>query len=139
MNNLNPFDNQDFANYTSKTFGKSIRQRREQLGISLREMARHLNMSAVYLSDIERGNRPAPSGRLSKIDYMSIMSKALQLNISQQKNFIIMAHVSHINNDSFFDSYFINNPSALKFLVNAIANDWTNDQWEDIYHLVSNN
>lgn len=37
-----------------------LRWKREQSGLSLREMARRLGFSAPYVSDIERGNRPAP-------------------------------------------------------------------------------
>ena len=37
--------------------GSNIRVRRQAAGISLREMATRLGVSAPYLSDIERGNR----------------------------------------------------------------------------------
>jgi len=137
MNYLNPFDNQEITSYTTKTFGESLRKRREQLNISLRQMAKQLNMSPVYLSDIERGNRPAPSGCVSGIDYMSKLVNALQLNSYQQKTFKIMAQFSCMSNTRFIDNYFINNPNALKFLMKAIQENWTNDQWEKIYKLIS--
>ena len=37
-----------------------LRAQRVRAGLSLRKMARRLDMSAQYLSDIERGNRPVP-------------------------------------------------------------------------------
>lgn len=43
-------------------FGQKARDWRQDQDISLREMASQLGVSAVYLSDIERGHRPPPSG-----------------------------------------------------------------------------
>jgi DNA-binding transcriptional regulator YiaG len=37
--------------------GQSLRKAREKTSISLREMARRLNVSAAYLSDVERNRR----------------------------------------------------------------------------------
>ena len=49
------------------TFGKFVRFRREQLGMSVRCLASKLNMTAAYLSDIEKGNRYAPAKYLDKL------------------------------------------------------------------------
>lgn len=37
--------------------GEKIRQLRQSKKMSLRELARKMNMAAPYLSDLERGNR----------------------------------------------------------------------------------
>lgn len=37
--------------------GKSMRELRIQRGLSLREVARRMGMSASFISDLERGNR----------------------------------------------------------------------------------
>lgn len=37
-----------------------LRTKREEMGVSLREMARRVGISAAYLSDIERERRTAP-------------------------------------------------------------------------------
>lgn len=138
MKDANPFDNQDVTSYTCKTFGDCVRKRREQLNISLREMAKQINMTPVYLSDIERGNRPAPNGCRSEIDYMSKLIHALSLNASQQTNFVIMAYMSRMSNIKFTDSYFMKNPNALKFFLKAIEDEWNNEQWGEIYLLMFN-
>lgn len=39
------------------TFGGELREKRIAAGISLRAMAERLDISAAYLSDLERGNR----------------------------------------------------------------------------------
>lgn len=44
-----------------KTFGTYLRKRRESLGMSIRGLAAELKVSAAYISDIEKGNRYAPS------------------------------------------------------------------------------
>jgi transcriptional regulator with XRE-family HTH domain len=40
-----------------KTFGERVRELREQKGMSLRELAKQLLVSAAFLSDIELGRR----------------------------------------------------------------------------------
>lgn len=130
MKYSNPFDNEEIATYTVETFGKSVRQRREQLGISLREMARRVGISAVYLGDIERGNRPATSG-----DYMVTLEREMCLTDSQKLTYTLMAKVSHPNTMDLMDNYFINNPNSLKFLLKAIENNLNNAEWEKIYKL----
>ena len=44
-----------------------LRAQRVRAGLSLRKMARRLDMSAQYLSDIERGNRTMPANLPAKI------------------------------------------------------------------------
>lgn len=44
--------------------GASMRRRRERAGIGLREMARRVNMTAAYLSDLELGRRAWRNTRL---------------------------------------------------------------------------
>lgn len=46
--------------------GKAFRKERKEAGIGLREMARKLNISAAYLSDIELGRRNLPEVRTFK-------------------------------------------------------------------------
>jgi transcriptional regulator with XRE-family HTH domain len=40
-----------------RRFGEEVRQRREALGLSLEEMAERMNMSPLYLGEVERGTR----------------------------------------------------------------------------------
>ena len=44
-----------------KTFGTYLRKRRESLGMSIRGIAAELKVCTAYISDIEKGNRYAPS------------------------------------------------------------------------------
>lgn len=45
-----------------KKCGVAFRKEREWANISLRQMAKNLDVSPAYLSDVERGNRKFPKG-----------------------------------------------------------------------------
>lgn len=52
----------------ARRFGEVLRQLRRETGKTLGEVARLLNVSTVYLSDVERGNRkPFTRERILKI------------------------------------------------------------------------
>ena len=72
--------------YDEYSFGKFIRQRRNELGYSCRALATKLGMSAVYLSDLENGNRKAPVTARSSINYMDALITGS--NVSVTINFI---------------------------------------------------
>ena len=48
------------------SFGKFVRQRREELGMSVRTLASELELTPAYISDIEKGNRSAPKSLFGK-------------------------------------------------------------------------
>ena len=77
--------------YTDKTFGQCIRKRREELGLSVRALASKIGMSPVYLSDIERGNRSAPTGANVKKNYMTKLIRELQIGKDEISAFYDMA------------------------------------------------
>ena len=49
------------------SIGQRIRSIRQERGMSLRELARRMDISAAHLSDIELGRRTATSERLGQI------------------------------------------------------------------------
>ena len=57
------------------TFGSFMRVKREEQGMSLRSLARKLEVTATYISDIEIGNRPAPRSRLQDISDILCLDK----------------------------------------------------------------
>jgi PTS system nitrogen regulatory IIA component len=59
--------NSDFKNY-ALMFGHTLRMLRTTAGISLRELAKKIEVSPAYLSQVELGKLPPPThGRLTKI------------------------------------------------------------------------
>lgn len=61
---------------SQKALGESLRSEREATGISVRTMACWLNISAPYLSDLERGNRAWHTERINK--YRSIVKASAE-------------------------------------------------------------
>lgn len=60
-------------------FGVYAKARRQELGMSVRELAYELNLTPAYISDIEKGNRSAPIKHLSKfIDIFKIEEKEVE-------------------------------------------------------------
>lgn len=70
----------------SKTFGDSIKEKRQSMNISLREMAGKLAISPAYLSDIEKSNRLPLSG-----DKLLKLIEALKLSQRQQEELYDLA------------------------------------------------
>lgn len=65
--------------YTVKTLGQRIRERREELDLSLREFAKQLGCSPPFVSDVEYGRR-FPSS-----DMLGEMARVLKLDIEELK------------------------------------------------------
>jgi transcriptional regulator with XRE-family HTH domain len=63
------------------TLGEFIRQKRGELDISLRELARRLEVSAPFISDVELGRRYPGEEILAK------MAKEFTVSIEQLKSF----------------------------------------------------
>lgn len=108
-------------------FGVYVKDRRIELGMSLRYLSGLLEFSPAYMSDIENGNRPAP------INHLDDMIKALKVEENEIDYFHDLAGSSHgywpdIN------EYLGKMPHARKFL--RIARD-NNISEEEIYNLIT--
>jgi transcriptional regulator with XRE-family HTH domain len=64
-----------------KTLGQRIRERREELDLSLREFAKQLDCSPPFVSDVEHGRR-FPSEEM-----LQDMARLLKLDAAQLKEF----------------------------------------------------
>lgn len=126
--NFNEIDEND---YTRKTFGCCIRTQREECGISVRNCAKILGMSPVYLSDIERGNRNAP------YDYIEKIIDILDIPDNQRKAVYKMAKASY--GYKAYRNYLENNQTEItKFLRIAQETDLTATDWEVIFNTLDN-
>lgn len=72
-------------------FGTYVRERRKELGVSLRETAENLGISAAYLSDIEKGNRKAP------LEHLERLAVLLQVEESEIEFFVDLSGCTHSN------------------------------------------
>ncbi len=57
-----------------QTFGSFVREKRQSIGLSLRTLAAKLDLSPVYMSNIENDRRAAPSR-----EYLERLEQELQL------------------------------------------------------------
>ena len=64
-----------------RTLGQEIRELRTELGMSLREFARRLGLSAAYVSDVEHGRRH-PS-----MDVLKRMSAVLNVSVDHLRQY----------------------------------------------------
>lgn len=62
---------------TTTELGKSLRKLRIDMGETLGDMADNLGITSSYLSAIEKGKRPAPTGLVDKVaDFYSLSDDA---------------------------------------------------------------
>ncbi len=124
FNDIKPED------YNKETFGRCIRKRREELGRSVRDVAKSIEMSPVYLSDIERSNRSAPTGANNKIDYLDRLVNQLQIQPDEVHAFYAMAEAT---SGRFADvnSYLSKKPIARMALRIADELNVPDDEWLD--------
>lgn len=72
-------------------FGVYVRDRRKDLGVSLRELAEKLGISAAYLSDIEKGNRKAP------LEHLEQLAVLLQVEENEMEFYFDLSGCTHSN------------------------------------------
>lgn len=73
-------------------FGVYLRERRLELGMSVRYFAGLLGVSPTYISDIERGNRTAPTNF-----YLKQIIKLLEVNDEEIEYLYDLAGCTHLN------------------------------------------
>lgn len=107
----------------AKTFGDILREIRINSGIGLRELARLINKSAGYLSDVENGHVPPPS----EVVILNI-STALKVD---KKNLLIAAKKV----DPELSDYVAREPEVADFLRMARHQEFEENDWEKITQL----
>lgn len=83
--------NEQQKNYNEYSFGKYIHDRRRELGLTIRELAKKMEISVAYLCDIENGHRKAPITSEKGKSYMVNFIKYLKINESEVAIFYEMA------------------------------------------------
>ncbi len=126
--NLTEFLKYYKANKT-EVFGDFIRSRRTELGISARQLAIRLNISAVYMTDIERNQRPAP------ITLLNDIIEELQIDDSEQDAFYDLAELSHQNWPEITE-FITKRPEARKFLKLASSVNLSDEVFKKLSYLV---
>lgn len=109
-------------------FGAYLKSRRTALGLGLREFADKLSLSPAYISDIEKGNRHAPSSHLEKV------ADILAVEKEEINSFYDLAGCSQSNWQD-INEYLAQNPNARKAI--RLARD-KNMSGEEFLEIVEN-
>ena len=109
----------------TETFGKKIRNLRVNSEIGLRELARLIDKSPGYLSDVEQDHVPPPSE-----DVILKIAGVLQVD----KNQLLMAARKM---DPELSNFVAREPQAADFLRMAKNKGFDSDDWEKLSQLAT--
>jgi HTH-type transcriptional regulator, competence development regulator len=108
---------------TAKSFGRFLRAQRIEAGLGLRELARLIEKSPGYLSDVELDNVPPPSEE-------TIVRIAAALTVDK-KALLSMANKV----DPELAQYVVDQPQAADFLRMAKDQHYNDDDWDRLTQL----
>lgn len=123
-------------------FGKYISNKRKEKGISLRTMAKDLDISISYLSDLEQGNKMPPNSSKDKykdlimgiMEYLEMNDEDKQICLNYADNDLIKK--GYVSND--ITNYMEQTPLASVALRKAKNLNYSNDDWEKIINDLKN-
>ena len=102
------------------TFGKKLRDLRIKSEVGLRELARMINKSPGYISDVENGRVPPPSEAV-------ILDIALALKANKAE---LLKAASKV--DPELSDYVVQQPNAADFLRMAKEQEFENGDWKKL-------
>ena len=115
----------------SLPFGEYVKQRREQLGKTMRSLAAEIEISPAYLCDIENGYRKAPERFLEKF------VKAFEISDQDElTGFYDWAGVSKNGQHSDINTYIDALPSARMALRTAKDKNFTDKDWSELIKII---
>ena len=109
-----------------RTFGKFVRQRRNELGVSLRDFAAQLGMTAAYLSDIEKGNRNPP------VKFAGKMRGLLRISEEEYAAFDDLVYSSRDSSFRDLKPYFESSSMARAAMRKARDVNLSDEKWAEI-------
>lgn len=117
-------------------FSRYLKEKRSEKDVSLRQMAKDLEISVSYLSDIESGHKMAPNSKDDK--YKNLMNQIidyLDLSEMDKQEFIRLADKDliergHLSTD--ITEYIGQTPSASVALRKAKESNLSDSDWKAI-------
>lgn len=114
-----------------KAFGEYVKARREALGKTLRSFASEIGISPAYMSDIEKGARPAPDKFLGKF------AEVLEITDSSELHrFYDLAGLSQNGQHTDINSYLDDKPYARLAMRTASDRGLTDADWQHLVELI---
>ena len=115
-----------------QTFGSFLREKRMARGLTLRGMAAKLDLSPVYLSNIENDRRPAPTRAYLERLEQERMALLLQLDKPEREWMLDLAAKSKQNRVSAdLPDYIMDREIVRAALRTAREADATDQEWQD--------
>ncbi|QTH59264.1 helix-turn-helix domain-containing protein [Corynebacterium hindlerae] len=112
-------------------FGRFVSERRKQHEYTMRRFADMIGVTAPYLSDIEKGRRAAPDGKLEEI------ATALKLSRAEREQMFDLAALTRENQVSAdLSGYIMETDLARVALRRAKEQDLSDRQWENIINII---
>ena len=111
--NLNKFL-QENTNLNKYSFGEFVKQRRLELNLKIVTVAKTLNVTPAYISDIEKGSRHAP------LSFLKELAELLQIDTNSIVDFEDLAYLSHETCSPDLIQYLTANKQARNALRNEI-------------------
>ena len=118
--------------YDKETFGKCIRQQREEQGLSLRKLAEKIDISPIYMSDIETGKRPAP---IKKYELIDKIIKELKIP-NEQRIFVIEMAKCTREYLKTISGYLPESQAGRQFIRIANEAELTDEEWKDLTNIL---
>ena len=116
-----------------QTFGSFVREKRQSIGLSLRTLAAKLDLSPVYLSNIENDRRPAPTRA-----YLERLEQELHLSKVETEQMLDLAAKSQNNRVSAdLPDYIMDREIVRAALRTAREADATDQEWQDFIDRVN--
>lgn len=110
-----------------QTFGSFVREKRQSIGLTLRTLAAKLDLSPVYLSNIENDRRPAPTRA-----YLERLEQELHLSKVETEQMLDLAAKSQNNRVSAdLPDYIMDREIVRAALRTAREADATDQEWQD--------
>ena len=109
------------------TFGEYLLHRRKSLGMSARELAISSQISAVYICDLEKGNRPAPTD-----EKLERLAQALRVSDKEERAmFYDLAAKSKNSVSKDLPDYIMEKDIVRAALRTAKECDATDKEWQE--------
>lgn len=116
----------------NKGFGLFVKQRREELGISLDEFEELSEIYKPFLIDIENCQREAP------LNYLGVYQYILQIPNTEADLFLDLAYCSRLNHPD-INQYLSRTPKARELLRLAISKDFSDEEFSNILSTIAKN
>ena len=129
--NLREFLKKHPAN-DNKGFGIFVKQRREELGISLDEFEELSEIYKPFLIDIENCQREAP------LNYLEVYQEILQIPNEDADLLLDLAYCSRLNHPD-INQYLAKTPKARELLRYAISENFSDEEFANILSTVIKN